>query len=485
MIGVTSYMAFKIIAKDPNANLTTTTITKGDVVNTVSVSGAIESNNVADLAFPSSGIVSKIYTKEGDQVKKGDVLATLGAEELIATRASALADLRSAQADLKKLISGSTNEERVVTDRTVSIAQADLTRITEAQNTNVENARRSLLNTTLSAYSEKTTTFTSAPIISGTYTCKSAGAYKLSIYSSGSLSGYSISLSGLETGTYPATISQETKFGNCGLYAKFAKDSPYIGTVWTVEVPNTTSSTYTVNKNTYDKAMIDASNAITAAKQALQLAQDKQGLANANPRSEAVDIANARISSALAQISRIDAQIGNRAITAPFDGTVANVDILVGETAGLSPVFSILSTENFELVARVPEVDVIKIKIGQTADVIFDAKSDTLIKATISYISPIPSQINGVAYFIVKLKITDQLEWIRSGLNADIDIITDKKENVLKVPKIYINHTDNNDSLQVLTGELKSTSTIKVLFTGNDGFSQIEGVTEGTVVIAP
>lgn len=480
-----SYVVYTSLTKDPLLGLTTAVVSRGSVEDSVAVSGSITSSNNANLAFPTSGIVSKIYFKEGDEVTVGEVIATLGAEGLVAERASALASLRLAQADKSELVSGVTTNEKNVTATTVAIAEADLDRIKSSQAVIVENAKRNLLNTTIAAKAISVNEDAAPPVISGTYNCNREGTYQLKPYTSSYVSGYSFTISGLESGTFNLSTKQPLPFGTCGLYALFNSMSQYSNSMWEIEIPNTKSSNYTTNKNAYDKAVSDADNAIGAATQALALAKSKQVLQNSAPRNEALTRAEAKISQAEAQIAQIDSRSKDRTIIAPFSGILTTANILEGETAGSAPVFSILSTDAFELVARIPEVDIVKIVTGQTADVVFDAMPQTQTHATVTYISPIPTQTNGVGYFEVKLLLNEQFDWIRSGLNADINIITKKKENVVVVPTLYIIKTPTGTFLDTLSDTKKIAVPVQVLFTGNDGLSEVSGIKEGTVIVAP
>ena len=56
--------------------------TRGDITISVSGSGKIEASHEARLTFGSAGKVDKILVKEGDEVKKGDVLARLDTSAL-------------------------------------------------------------------------------------------------------------------------------------------------------------------------------------------------------------------------------------------------------------------------------------------------------------------------------------------------------------------------------------------------------------------
>ena len=486
MIMIAGYLLWQVSSTDQTNELATTVVDRGDVKKIVSVSGIMRASNTAFLAFPSNGIVSKVNVKEGDMVEVGTVLATIGIDTLLSDRASAVADLRLAEADRNELLNGVTKEAKEITDTKLAIATADQERIKEAGVVAVENAKRALLSTDLLARSEDSDEDAVPPAITGTYRCDQEGDYRLSVYNSNSQSGYSVRISGLETGTYPVSFLQPTPFGDCGLFAQFTEGENYGNSNWTITIPNKTSASYITNLNTLNKTKQDTKNANEAATEAVTLATNQKTLEEARPRDEALTRANARVDQARARISRIDSEISDKSIIAPFDGTITTVDILPGETAGLEPVVTILATNAFELVARVPEIDITKVAVGQSAEVIFDAKTDTKLKATANYTAQLPIQIDGVAYFEVKFTIDNPPSWIRGGLNADIDIIIGEEENAIRVPNRYLSRDNEVTTVQTLTdNKTIATTTVEELFVGNDGYVAISGIEEGTIIIAP
>lgn len=479
------YFVYQKTNRDPLEGLVTATVERGTVETLVSVSGITKARSTAELAFPTPGVVSKVYVREGDVVEAGTILATLGAEELVATRASALSDLAVAEADLAELINGNTVSERDITNTKVAIAQAELKRIEDTQAVLVDNAKRALRSGTPIARSLDTNESAPAPIISGTYRCEKEGAYSLTVYRSGAESGYSMRITGLETGSASVSTDQPAPFGTCGLFALFTDDAQYSNSVWTVAIPNTTGDSYTANKNALTAAENTARTSIAAAKQALTLAQQEQTSTNAAPRSEAVTRANARINKASATIAQIDAQIGDRAIVAPFTGTVTTVEIVAGETAGTAPLFTLLATNDIELRARIPEIDITTINAGQNARVVFDADTQTRLTGTVTYVSPLPIQIDGVGYFEVTVSLNEAPSWLRGGLNADVDIIIESTLNVVRIPKRYLIETPEGTFIRTLENNSIATTTVTKIVSGNDGWVAIDGVETGTTIVTP
>jgi multidrug efflux pump subunit AcrA (membrane-fusion protein) len=76
------------------------TATRGVVQSTVSGSGTIEAASQFDLGFATSGVVTHVYVKQGDEVAQGELLATLDPRSVEVTVEQAKATLQAAEATL-------------------------------------------------------------------------------------------------------------------------------------------------------------------------------------------------------------------------------------------------------------------------------------------------------------------------------------------------------------------------------------------------
>ncbi len=478
-------MAIKV-GNGEKPELITATVESGTVQQLVSVSGVAEAEQSAELAFPVVGTVKEVMVEKGSIVKAGDVLATLEANALLADRQDALAALAKARANRAEIIAGPSDSDRAVTSETVLLKERALSVTKETEEQKVENAKRTLLSSSLTAYSDDPSEEATSPTISGTYNCEEEGSYRIEVFSSGTASGYSYRLSGLEDGTFVASVDQAVELGTCGLRILFDADSSnYQNSIWTVEIPNTKSASYTTNLNSYNLAVTQAKTAIEIAEQELMLARANADSDNAPARTEVIARTNADVAQAEAMLARIDSNIADRTLRAPFDGTITELNILKGETVTTAPIMTLLAASQFEVTARVPEIDIGQLKIGQKALMRFDAKSDEIVEGDVNFISLKSTEIDGVAYYEALIKFTTVPEWMRSGLNADIEIIVDEKEEVMKVPKRFVTQIGDKSYVQTLNGEEVATSTIEILFTGNDGYFAITGLNVGDTVVAP
>lgn len=485
MIGCAGYLIVAVGRPEP-APVVSTTVERGTVEQLVSISGIVETDAEATLGFPVTGTVTNVAVRTGEEVAAGDVIARLDTRSLEADRADARAALSRAEADRQELLSGITSQARSVAVEQVALKEAALERTRADQERAVQNAYRTLLSSSLAARSDDPDESATPPVVSGTYTCDTEGRYILDVFSSNSESGYSFRLSGLESGTYVASTDQPISFGSCGLRVEFTDSDRYSNTRWLIDIPNQNATTFTINQNAYELAQTNAASRIALAEQELALARADAQNTTAPARAEAVARANAAVSQALAQLSRVESALADRTLRAPFAGTVVEVDVAVGETVTTAPVFTLLANTDFSIKTRVPEIDMGKLAVGQTAKMVFDARPDEPVLGTIDYIAPNATLIDGVAYYEARVIPNTQPEWLLSGFNADVDIITAVATNTLRIPTRFVSNLTDNPTVQLQNNEVAIQRPIIISLVGNDGYVAIaDGLTEGDRVVAP
>ena len=121
-VGVVAFLAWNRGTAKGGSNLTQE-VARGDVVNSITASGAVEAENSVPLVFKSSAVIKAIYVKEGQKVKKGDLLAEQDDTDLRAQHQQQLASLKSAEARLALARAGARAEDIRQTEETVNIAR--------------------------------------------------------------------------------------------------------------------------------------------------------------------------------------------------------------------------------------------------------------------------------------------------------------------------------------------------------------------------
>lgn len=468
-----------------HTSVETALVTRGKVQVSMIASGKVKATNVVQLSFPTIGSIKDVYKSEGDHVIPGEILASLTQDSVVANYNAAVQNLQYLQSIKNELVRGPRDETRQVTQTNLKIAEENLTRTKQEQTRLVQNALETLRSTGLEAVPALNSNNDTPPTITGNYLCEQEGTYTISVFSSDTSSGYSYHLTGLEDGTFAADTDVAAPLGTCGLYIQFSPLSRYRNGDWIITIPNIRSSLYLTNLNTYKLALQQQANALAAATQALTLAQNTEKNLNARASLEDLKKADANIEGARAVIAAHEAQIQDYVIRSPFAGIVTHVSMKIGEIANSNTTMQVMQEGLYELKARIPEVDIAKITQGTTVTVSFDAKPLETIPGTIGYISPFSTNIDGVSYYEATILLQTQPDWIREGMNADIRIVTQEKNDVLVLPKRFIASNAHGDFIIQSVQGKRTEKPVTIGLTGTDGSTEIKNIPEGTEVILP
>ncbi|MEK7552279.1 MAG: efflux RND transporter periplasmic adaptor subunit [Patescibacteria group bacterium] len=201
------------------------------------------------------------------------------------------------------------------------------------------------------------------------------------------------------------------------------------------------------------------------------------------------DIESLKIDVRQAELDIEDTQIAinHRAIRSPINGVVTEVLAEVGETISQNePVISLISLNEYEIEANLPEADIAKMKVGALADVTLDAYgNDVVFTAIVVSVNPAETLLDGVATYKTTFEFTLPDNRIKSGMTADITVKGEKKENVLAVPGRSVISRDGQKFVQVqnIDGTIAE-KIVKTGLRGSDGNVEItEGLAEGDKVI--
>ena len=454
----------------------------GTVTSFISVSGDIAVEDLIPLSFPVGGTVQNIFVERGDTVATGTILATVGDTTQQAEYAAARAEVARTQAVRDEIQNGQTAAEAAVTQTTVTNAEAALFDTIKTEAARVESARTTLYTSNLTAVALDPETEGAPPTITGSYTCTAEGTYELELYRSNTDSGYSYRYRGIETGTKVVSVTQAAPLGSCGLRIQFPATANYRnGEVFTIAIPNTASPTYANNRALYEEALVREETNIAAAKQALDLALDQGTVATAGARVEALVAANATVAAAEARLLQAESNLSDQVIRAPKSGVITDVLITPGETVTASPVMNLYTSHKTSFTASVPEKDIARIALNQPADITFDAKPDTTITGQVNFISPVPTITNGASFYEVAIILDTKPDWLRAGMQADVNIITDRLTDVVRIPRIYM----QEGVVTIRTDDAIKTIVPEIRLRGTDGFIAISGIDADTEVTLP
>lgn len=209
---------------------------------------------------------------------------------------------------------------------------------------------------------------------------------------------------------------------------------------------------------------------------------------------DAVDQAQEKIESAQSNADNKQETYDNYTITAPISGQVITKNVKAGDkidrsssssTSTLAVIYD-LSEVTFEM--SVDELDVGRVKVGQTVNITADAIEGKTFTGKVTNISLESSQSNGVTNYPVTVTL-DEVGDLLPGMNVDGTIILDQVDNALMIPvdslmrgnRVYV----KDDSVTGQQGNVPAGFKAVDVETGisNDDYVQItSGLSEGDEV---
>ncbi len=179
------------------------------------------------------------------------------------------------------------------------------------------------------------------------------------------------------------------------------------------------------------------------------------------------DQAKAEQLSVKANVDRLKTNLSYATISSPIDGVVISRNVDVGQTVAASlsapTIFTIAQDlSKMQVNTSIDEADIGRIKVGQTALFTVDAYPDHSFSGLVKQVRLNPEIVQNVVTYEVILEVANPDFLLMPGMTANVTILIDKKEDVLKVPSAALKYrpvfaqkksTAQGDSSKVFAGK--------------------------------
>jgi len=189
-----------------------------------------------------------------------------------------------------------------------------------------------------------------------------------------------------------------------------------------------------------------------------QLAQLERG-----SRSEDIAQASAQLLQAEANLRSAEVLLEDTIIRSPIDGIVAQKYAVAGAfvapqvtssaTNSATSASIVAIASGLEILARVPEVDIGQIRIGQAVEISADAFPSKTYKGQVRLIAPEAIIEQNVTSFQVRIRLLTGQDELKSGMNTDLRFLGDTLSNVLTVPTVAIVTQDGKTGVLVANAD--------------------------------
>ena len=333
----------------------------------VTASGEVVAAEEAQMGFALAGQVEAVEVNLGDQVLEGDVLVSLESSTLQAGVAQAEAAVDASRAQLAELESGPRPEDLAMADAAYATALAEYRRLEAGPSDQERRIALAALRKAEAALVQAQAAYDEIAWLEEVTEMPQSLALQL------------------------ATLDYESVLANYELVTRGALPED-----------------------------------LEAAWRNVKSAIAQTDKLRSGPTPEQLAIAEATVAQAEATLEIARATLNQATLTAPFSGTVADVQVSPGQVVMPGQVvltladLSQLQVETTDLSER----DVTEVQVGQEATVYAEALNVD-VPGQVARISPLASTVGGDVVYTVVVALEEQPEGLRLGMSVEVEIATE------------------------------------------------------------
>lgn len=364
----------------------------GDIPFTTSVTGSLQTLDDVTLSAKVPGKIAKVFVREGDTVRAGQVVVQQDTSDQEAQVRQAEASLKSARARLKQ---AQTALELQPTQNETSLRQAEAAleaakaRLRALETGARRQERQQVEQQVASAKANLDNAQANLERVRRLYQQDAVSKQQMDA----AQMAYDIALAQYRTAQHQLSLVQEGP----------------------------------------RQEEIDAQRALVKqAEEAVRLA--RTGALQLRVRQDEVNAAKALVAQAEAGLFYARQQYESAFIRSPINGTVAMRFAQPGQMAGAgTPLVRIVNLNAIFLEARVSEMDVRYVRVGQPVSVTVDAYPGKTFRGVVSRIYPVGSE--GSRDFVVRVDMRNEGGLLKPQMFARGEILVDVHRNVVLIPK--------------------------------------------------
>ncbi|MEI6777862.1 MAG: efflux RND transporter periplasmic adaptor subunit [Chloroflexales bacterium] len=158
--------------------------------------------------------------------------------------------------------------------------------------------------------------------------------------------------------------------------------------------------------------------------------------------------ADASLASAQVQVAAAKLNLENATLVAPFDGMVASVGLLAGDTATAGTI-TVIDASQMYIDISLGESDVSQITPGLAVQLTFDAVPNLKITGKIDTVAPVATVTQNVVTYPVRVRFDPGKSPIKVGMTATGLIVVTQHDNAILVPSRAIQTRGGTQTVQV------------------------------------
>ncbi|HEY4526024.1 MAG TPA: efflux RND transporter periplasmic adaptor subunit [Candidatus Paceibacterota bacterium] len=493
-------VAWFVFGGKKQADPSTLQVKRGNIIQEVSVTGKVTPDQEISLAFERGGRIRSVYVKVGDRVSPGQSLVALDTSELQAQLSQAQASVDSQTAKLDELKRGSRTEDIQAKKTDLAKAQQDLTNyyrgisdVIQDSYIKADDAIRKQIDALFSNDEDSNVTLVFQTASSQTKTNAEGQRYAAGL----ELRKW---LTELNQFYQNSTATEQDK----AILTASQKNLEVIRGALTVinsavvDASGVNSTTLTEYRTSINTARTNVASALSAVNTRTDVIASQEFvvtgtndelnkmLSGSDP--EVIKAQEAQVAQARANVELIQAQLAKTVLRAPLGGVITKQDAKQGAITATNVNLVSMIAGSLLIEVNIPEVDIAKVKIGDSVAITLDAYGEnTKFSGKVTSVDPSETIVEGVATYKTKIFFSQKYEQAKPGMTANLDILTDKKDNVLVIPQRSVK-TEDGKKIVMLPVPDQTTGQEREIVTGlrgSDGnIEVVSGLEEGEIILS-
>jgi len=489
------YYEYKTIkGKSGAVSYVTSAAEKGTLIVSVSGSGQISASNEVDIKSKVSGDAIYVGMKNGQEVKSGALLVQIDSSDAQKTVRDAQDNLQNARLTLEKLI----GPEGLAVPKNVANAQDDLKKAYDDEFNTIADAfvdlpgvitglqdivlgydfTPNLWNVDYYAdavkkYDESVSAYRD-DAYSKYQTARKLYDENFQKYKSTDRTSNTQVIDDLASQTYDTARAVSDAVKSTSNLIQFYEDKLSERNL----TPKTLADTQLASLNSYMSKTNSHLSGLLSSQKNIQTYIDE--VSNADLDIESQNISLQQKENALADAKD---QLADYLIYAPFSGILTEVAVEKGDAVSGSTALAKLITKQSFAEISLNEVDVASVKVGQKANLTFDAISGLNLTGEVADVDTLGTVSQGVVTYNIKIIFDTQDARVKPGMSVSATIITDSKQDVIVVSNSAIKTSGNSQYVEILKDNAPQSQTVETGLTNDTMTEIVSGINVGDMVI--
>ncbi len=180
-------------------------------------------------------------------------------------------------------------------------------------------------------------------------------------------------------------------------------------------------------------------------------------------------------------------------IRSPAEGTILEVKVQTGElitsgtatVGGGSVLMTIADLSRMIVKAKINEVNIGRVKVGQPVEVRLDALPSKTFEGVVAAIAPKGEKTDSIVTYEVKIQMENEEQHLRPLMTANVDILTDVLSDVIALPLEALRSDNGDDIVYVIVDGGRQPRKVRVGLRTESQAVIVHGLREGETVVIP